>query len=796
MKHTLKRALAALFSLLLILSAALALPLVMNQVMKGSLSTQVVFAQEEAPVEADISPTPMPRVTPIQAPATPLPSHEPEPEDGPAATPIPVPLLPHAQDSYPLIQSYDWRKNQNNTDTERGQARLKLFTDRNPAFPRFEQDAILDFYWLANTDDYLLVESNLSGSLVSQQIAKAIISNAENDPVFIPESDAFDSIINLPISGVILTKNNDYASFIATNEQNLTLSTLRSLSQEGLSNTISQADFYTARAQLCTQAQQLIQNNDDAARQSAALVKELKMDDKPWNLLIMRNEPYICARVWDYYLAGHHMRVMDVDTAKEYTITTDLISGKVVGIATAGIEPYLLIYQNLLSHAEQLEKDHDAYNISRDRASSAAASLGKSLSGIDFQNGEWHTRLREASVQHEPLKVLEWEVQFEPVDAEAQLLDPEGGEKRMAYQLSLDENYQLISWSASPIIESSDKHGLQIGEENFDAMLSTLMQAQYKDQPEIPSRVDTILGMREQHYSEILEKVQHIFPGAMFTYPGQLWINHLKFHDHSTATQISFFCPFLTPEGKTMSATALVDEGGKVHITNLSVDRANASPTPIPTDDENEAIQAAATLAKQLAGADLGDASRWSAHARAYLAGEEKALAWEVSFRPLDENSSPSDMHLSYTLRLSQDFQLISWFTETNALSISSNSTVFSNAAATETKLDSLISDETPGKAEIMKRLKTIVNNWERYAEETLEKLRSLIPQSTLRKIEHIKVENLNFQDDHRITQIVLDISFTLPDGRLLWVSSLVNEDGSIQITQIFDTNMDNDLIL
>ncbi len=799
MKPSLKRALAALFSLVLVVSAALALPLVMNQVMKGSLATQVVFAQEEMPQEEDIIPSPLPfataaptqEVAPIAAPINMLPTPPPEEvilpiQHLPGATPMPIAGLP--EDSS-LTQPLPWRKLLIPMAEEDARMWASKLSELTIAGAPLANDAATPNFYLLPDNGPTLVEYIQPRELSLQKLLQGILANLDGHPQYVPDKQVLDRVMNLPISSILLPSDGQHSLFLATQAQRMPLAVLGALASQG-KRTVAYSEYTEQRSLMASEAQNLISANPDTAMdKSTQLVAELMKHDALWQLAVIQMTPYACNQFWDYYLAGHHVKAVDMETGEQYILTTDLISGKVVGFTREEGEPYLVAYQSFLRDSENLEA---IYNVSLDRVTKTAETLGNLLTGINFFTSEWQITTSELAVQREPFKVLEWEVKFDRTDEEVQLLDPSSSDSHMVYKVTLNENYEPTAWSASPIIKSSQGHGLRLDEKNFDVMLSALMQAKYQDQPEIASRVDIILGNRDQHYSDILEKVHLIFPGAMLTDPVQLWINDLIFQDNSTATQISLICPFLTPDGKTLSAIALVDEEGRVHITQLAVDRPGSSPTPIPTEDENEAVKAATTLASQLAGADLSDASRWSVSANPYLSGEEKAPAWEVSFRPLDENTSPSDRHLSYTLRLSQDLQLISWFTETDAHSGAYNIMGFMEDAI-DTKLGLMFADDDPRKPEIVKRVKSVARNSEQLAEKTQEAFKAIFPESSLYSIDQIKVDTMNFQGNRTMIQIFLETAFSMPDGRLLRVSSLVNEDDSIQITQIFDSAMEDD---
>ncbi|MGI6695547.1 MAG: hypothetical protein ACOX6O_04800 [Christensenellales bacterium] len=571
MNQTLKRALTALFSLLLIVSAALSLPLAMDSVMAGSLTTQVVFAQAEAeePETGNISPTPMPVVT-LQptCEVTPMEKNNaltPVPEAAPTPMPTPMPGS--------LTNSYNWRRQLAAADPARGQARLKAVA-KNPAFPRLDEQTPFNFYCLDNNDDCLMAESQLSGSLVSQQIAKVILSYLENDPISIPESSAFESVFNLPLSGVILSKRADYALFLATHAQSLPFATLKFLSHLGVSRSVSQTAYLAAKRQLCAQARQLLENKQEAARQSVDLVKSLMNGDQPWNLLIMRMEAYACDQFWDYYLAGHHVRVMDMDTAQEYTITTDLVDFKVVGIATADIDPYLVVYENVLADAQTLQ------NLPEDevaKAKETAIGLSKQLvEGDDLTNSDlWMISV--TAFTNASKETHGWNISFSQTDEEARILDPSITSPPIAYTMVLDDEYHLVAWTASNIPQSAVGNAISIdrkGFDDFDETLNQFLQAEYMKDPAFIERVKLIVNNRDQIFQETHEKVEMLFPGATFSGVEQLYLEEQTYEGGMVITQVFFQPTFLTANGKTLSVSSLVKDDNTIQITGI-LDAAN-----------------------------------------------------------------------------------------------------------------------------------------------------------------------------------------------------------------------------
>ncbi|MGI6687725.1 MAG: hypothetical protein ACOX6Y_05125 [Christensenellales bacterium] len=575
MNQTLKRALTALFSLLLIVSAALSLPRAMDSVMAGSLTTQVVFAQVEAeePETGNISPTPMPVVT-LQptCEATPMEKNNaltPLPE----AAPTPMPPEGFSPDAS-LAQPLPWRNQLTPMAKEGAEiwtAKLKTFSIIGHSL---DQTDLVTNYYLTPDENLNLAEAIQPNQIALQKLLQGILDNLDNHPKYVPDKTVLDKVMNLPIASILLPADGQHSLFLATQAQRLPLAVLNDLSSKG-KRTVTYSEYTSQRDLMVSEAQKLVSSNPDMAMdESAALVAQIMNGDKPWQPAIIQITPYACNVFWDYYLAGHHVKAVDMETGKQYTLTTDLISGKVVGFTLEEGEPYLIAYQKLLTDAQTLQ------NLPEDevaKAKETAIGLSKQLvEGDDLTNSDFWM-ISVTAFTNASKETHGWNISFSQTDEEARILDPSITSPPIAYTMVLDDEYHLVAWTASNIPQSAVGHAISIdrkGFDDFDETLDQFLQAEYMKDPAFIERVKLIVNNRDQIFQETHEKVEMLFPGATFSGVEQLYLEEQTYEGGMVITQVFFQPTFLTANGKTLSVSSLVKDDDTIQITGI-LDAAN-----------------------------------------------------------------------------------------------------------------------------------------------------------------------------------------------------------------------------
>ncbi|NLG57797.1 MAG: hypothetical protein GX540_05240 [Clostridiales bacterium] len=603
MKPIFKRILAALFSLLLIAAAALSLPLIMDSVMANSYIAQVGFA-ETLPAEEDTSPlaSPLPTATPMPKPAATAslsPKFVPqEDEDFRTPTPTPAPLphsstsepvwelipvfptpapLPPASTSEPVREPIpvfptpapetvlSWRSLLTTATSDAWSARNKGLKAPK-AFPGLNAsaNAITDYFLLPD-EKTLLAESLQPGEPALQKLLQGILSNLEAFPAFIPTGEVLEQVINLPIALSLLSEGGEYSSLLATNAQRLPLAVLRALSDEG-KRSVSREEYDGKQDHLVQEAQRLITLDPDGAMDnSAALINDLMWDDTRWKLSIIQMTPYHLSAAWDYYLAGHHVKAVDMETGELYTLTTDLVSQKVVGIASEGAEPFLTAYTHLLAEGEKLSSMSDDGFL---KIYQAALLLGSQLTEDDLSDSAWHTSVQPRFGNYPGAPG--WRVSFYPEDEETRLVDP-ASDVYMTYLVELDETLQLISWNAqrNPFISISGT-GLDFSQETFDQQLNQLLQTQFLTRPRIISHIKRVA----REYVDLTEtaviKLSALSPGIVLEAVKQLHWEEKTRDNGDQEVQVFIILQVADAQGQQYQVHCGVDIAGSVTITSIN----------------------------------------------------------------------------------------------------------------------------------------------------------------------------------------------------------------------------------
>ena len=566
MKPSFKRVIAGLFSLLLVVSAALSLPLVMDRVMAGSLSAQVVFAQEE-PEEPAASPSPMPFVMPTQeispadeedaVPAAPepavlLPVRAPE-EGFIPVMPTPMPLESLAQGTS-LSQPLPWR----NLLIPMAEGEAEVWADKLQALsiaghPLLQEGVVPNFY-LTPGDGPTLMEAIQPREPSLQKLLQGILSNLDSHPIFVPDKQVLGQVTSLPVSSVLLLPSGQKSLFLATGAQRLPLAVISALAGQG-KRTAAHSEFTGQRNQMVTEAQEMVTHDPDSAMEkSAALVAEMMHGDTPWELSIIQMTPYSCNIAWEYYLAGHHVKAIDMKTGGQYTLTTDLISARVVGIAEEDAEPWLIAYQKLLNDVEKLANlPPDAM----DKAREQAFALGSRLSGIDLKDAaQWDLRVTPRLAGGE--LPAYWEASFHPLEEETLLMDPSS--VFSTYRILMDSDFQLVSWQTLPVPKVSGQgRELSFSDPDFHRKLNQMLLDDFADQEGIRKGIQAALDNLDLLAVFAVEKAGESFPNLTIQEPTTLYLEKLQLPYGKQMTRLILSFTLTGQNGKRLDAALSVD---------------------------------------------------------------------------------------------------------------------------------------------------------------------------------------------------------------------------------------------
>jgi hypothetical protein len=174
---------------------------------------------------------------------------------------------------------------------------------------------------------------------------------------------------------------------------------------------------------------------------SMTLVREFSAASMQ-ELVVIQAEPYLCNSDWDYRVAGHHVVAVDLPSGRQYTLTTDLISDKVIGLAEEYAEPYLKTYAHLL---EQAQTRRAATQLGTDTGvMDEMEKMMTRLSGIDFSANpaNWIKEFGGGIIDQTQSV---WTMDIYSAGYEARLMDTQG-EDPLRHSMVLDDSLALYTY--------------------------------------------------------------------------------------------------------------------------------------------------------------------------------------------------------------------------------------------------------------------------------------------------------------------------------------------------------------
>ena len=417
-------------------------------------------------------------------------------------------------------------------------------------------------YYLHKESGLLLATCFKAPDLSHQKLVAGILDNLNSLPVYVPDLKVLAQALDLPIEAHIYLPDGDYAYFLGSNRQLMSMQVLLTASQEGLGS-LSKDDFLRQRQKLCDLAAAVLYPDDKTAiDKSTALVNEMMWNDSSWELSIVSMRPYVCQTDWAFYAAGHHVKAIDMKSGLQYSLTTDLISSKVIGIAAEDSKPWMQIYEEFVLVAR--EKLNPANTQNEDSVLAYATSLMAALSGEDFstQPQRWQARVTFAYAR-------EWQkgyyiIEYQPADAIAMALDKQSGAFQ-SYTLHLEEDLSLRDWLVTTA-----------GGEQFERHL--LFEEQLNSPENIDKALEKVSGLsidQQMSIKEMLLKRRESVSAAV-TQLSQSW-QPCKLPDtlpRSLSTLDTFKTADGTSEFRLSFQTEVIDLKGQVYdlIFSLSDD--------------------------------------------------------------------------------------------------------------------------------------------------------------------------------------------------------------------------------
>lgn len=439
-KKPLKPLMLGALCLAALMLPVLLLPLGMDHVMAGTLNTVTSFTDNPQPQEED----------PLTASTVP-PTAEPSPTAVAAGTSTmpPIRLLPSPQpveaspiEHLPMLQPTDWHQLMRPAGPEALdglEAAMATWTELERQFSLPKEG--LSIHQIA--PGRFLLEELLPLNLAHRKLIKGIADNLTGDSIYVPDQTTLNRVLKLSLHSLLLGDTGG-ADLLTTHGSTLPLAAFAQHVSAGGASLMTPQEYLDLRSTMIQQAhQQVFDHPEDSAQRSRALIAQLMQGEQPMTLSVLRMEPYAAQENWAYYLAGHHLHCVDMKDGRNLTITTDLISDRMVGFATEGAEPFIKTYARLMDQSEAL-KDRSNQEV-RAQVKAHASELIDQLSGekLSQKPEQW-------SLQLNYLYAPEWQkgywaLRAQPADALAGALDPEGS-LMPSYTLELDEDLSLRSW--------------------------------------------------------------------------------------------------------------------------------------------------------------------------------------------------------------------------------------------------------------------------------------------------------------------------------------------------------------
>ena len=267
-------------------------------------------------------------------------------------TPQPLGTLPFECNQFTLdmIQPVNWR-------ILLQEEKADILSQYKAARERAENELKADQYLVdrAHFSSYfselLLVENLEPQSLVSQKLLQGLLENLRLDPIYVPDAATLEQVVKQQQTSLLLSSDGNAALFMITQDQLISLAFLQEASHKGYAG-LSAQDAQPIMGDLFAQAQQAVNSQPKTAMDtSRQLISQMKTGDLPWDLTIIRMEPYASEQGWEYLTGGHHVLCVDMKTGRLFTVTTDLLQNKIIGIATENMAPFLVTYANWVSQS-------------------------------------------------------------------------------------------------------------------------------------------------------------------------------------------------------------------------------------------------------------------------------------------------------------------------------------------------------------------------------------------------------------------------------------------------------------
>ena len=611
MKPRTRSILTGFISALFLLAVVLSLPLLMNRTMKGSLNLSASCAEEELPKDDTASPaqeaesqSPPVEETPpaIQVPAEAPREEEQQPnlqtlEPDASGERLQVPLFPtdssFRQEGQPRLnlEGNNWRRLLVR-DPELEDLNVGAFA---PLFARIGvkdlQERLVRGY-LDNSSSLVILESLTTQDAAYQKVFSGMLSNLASESIFLP-LQALSAYEGQAVLAAARWEGGG-SVFMMPNRGLMPFSVMQYAGHQG-HVTLTPDSYQRIEEEMMAQALDSLPK-EEGQRLQDCLDKALEVlhrDGEPGvdsRYAFINARPFQFKIGWDYLAAGYHLTMVDTQSAGEFTLSVDLLSGG-IGIAEEGATPYLDLRDRLVMQ----DRENTAWQTNPEPVWQRTAELFSLLMGPVWQE-EKQGMVQNFSSVTSNMDQPVLQVEMVPEDRDQRLLDQENAAPYTHYTLQMDRDLKLLSLDVQTLLlketQASDSVTLDLptGEQEplsmeqeeayHDALgqFAALMEKAYEW--DTSGNLASVLGNAEQGRIRLVDKALNLINQTGGSYrleealPGQVntvnvWLMRQVDNQKKTYYQVRMVFSVQDEEGKYYHVAFRVNRDMSISITGF-----------------------------------------------------------------------------------------------------------------------------------------------------------------------------------------------------------------------------------
>ena len=589
-----KSILIGFISALFLLGAVLSLPLLMNRTMEGSLNLTATFAEEAAPAD--------PTSAPALATAGPQDAGETLLSPAPEESRTPMSSSTPSLEGMPLfnLEGNNWRRLMTRIQDQQVQM-------DDPGFaPLFGLLGITDLEdrlvsgYQDKSSGLILLESHTTRDAAYQKVFAGLLSNLDSDSIFLPRQtlSAYEDRIVLAATLGLEGR----AVFLMPNRGLVPYAVMQYAGKEGHLS-LTREQYLMLEEDMMESALKALPP-EEGQRLEACLNKALSILQKGQaeggedRFAFINAQPFQFKMGWDYLAAGYHLKMVDTQSAREYTVSVDLISGG-MGIAEEGTSPYLDLHARMVMQ----DRENTAWQMNPEPVMQRSDELFKLLAGPGWQEEKQGMAQSISSVMSNMDQPV-MQVEMVPEDLDQRLLDQENAAPYARYTLQMDRDLKLLHFDVQTMrlkeTEISDSITLYLptgGQEpvsmaqeeayhEANVQFSALIQKARKW--DTSGNLALVLGNAEGEQSQLVDRALNLINQTGGSYrleealPGQdntvnLWMMRQVDNQQKTHYQVRMVFSVQDEEGKYYHVAFRVNQDMSISILYFSLNELYAS---------------------------------------------------------------------------------------------------------------------------------------------------------------------------------------------------------------------------